>query len=61
MVIAVRVGLYLAACWLTVGMLANGLFPHAVLVVVALAAYTTLPLLVSSISNHSQSTAPPRL
>src|SRR5215203_6347161 len=46
MVIATRVGFYLAACWLTIGMLANGLFPHAVLVVVALATYTTLPLLV---------------
>src|SRR5215218_2286814 len=46
MVIATRVGLYLAACWLTIGTLANGLFPHAVLVVVALATYTTLPLLV---------------
>src|SRR5215204_536047 len=46
MVIATRVGLYLAACWLTIGMLANGLFPHAVLVVAALATYTTLPLLV---------------
>ena len=46
MVIAARVALYLAACWLTIGVLVNGLFPHAVLVVVALAAYTTLPLLV---------------
>src|SRR5215218_2487531 len=45
MVIAARVGLYLAACWLTIGVLANGLFPHAVLVVAAIAAYTTLPLL----------------
>ena len=45
MVIAARVGLYLAACWLTIGVLANGLFPHAVLVVAALAAYTTVPLL----------------
>ena len=46
MVIAARVGLYLGACWLTIGVLANGLFPHAVPVVAALAAYTTLPLLV---------------
>ena len=46
MVIAARVGVYLGACWLTIGVLANGLFPHAVFVVVALAAYTTLPLLV---------------
>jgi len=37
MVIAARVGLYLAACWLTIGVLANGLFPHAVFVVVAVA------------------------
>ena len=46
LVIAARVGLYLAACWLTIGVLANGLFPHAVLAVGALALYTTLPLLV---------------
>src|SRR5829696_4042374 len=46
MVIAARVGLYLGACWLTIGVLANGLFLHAVLVVAAVAAYTTLPLLV---------------
>ena len=45
-VIAARVALYLGACWLTIGVLANGLFPHAILVVVALAIYTTLPLLV---------------
>jgi predicted MPP superfamily phosphohydrolase len=45
-VIAARLALYLGACWLTIGVLANGLFPHAVLVVVALALYTTLPLLV---------------
>jgi uncharacterized protein len=44
MVIAARVGVYLAACWLTIGVLANGLFPHAVFAVVALALYTTLPL-----------------
>jgi predicted MPP superfamily phosphohydrolase len=46
LVIAARVGLYLAACWLTIGVVANGLFPHAVLVVVALALYSTLPLVV---------------
>src|SRR3954469_6407956 len=46
MVIAARVGVYLAACWLTIGVLANGLFPHAVFAVAALALYTTLPLLV---------------
>ena len=45
-VIAARVGLYLSACWLTIGVLANGLFPHAILIVVAVALYTTLPLLV---------------
>ena len=45
-VIAARVALYLGACWLTIGVLANGLFPHAILVVVGLACYTTLPLLV---------------
>ena len=45
LVIAARVGIYLAACWLTIGVLANGLFPHAVLAVVSLALYTTLPLL----------------
>jgi uncharacterized protein len=44
MVIAARVGVYLAACWLTIGVLANGLFPHAVFAVVALALYTKLPL-----------------
>jgi predicted MPP superfamily phosphohydrolase len=46
MVIAARVGIYLAACWLTIGVLANGLFPHAVFAVAALALYTTLPLVV---------------
>jgi predicted MPP superfamily phosphohydrolase len=45
-VIAVRVGLYLVACWLTVASLANGLFPHAVLAVGLLALYTTVPLVV---------------
>ena len=46
MVIAARVGLYLTACWVTIGVLANGLFPHAVLAVAGLALYTTLPLVV---------------
>ena len=46
LVIAARLALYLGACWLTIGVLANGLFPHAVLAVVALASYTTLPLVV---------------
>ena len=45
-VIAARVALYLGACWLTIGVLANGLFPHAILLVIAIALYTTLPLLV---------------
>ena len=45
-VVAARIALYLAASWLIVGGLANGLFPHAVLVVIALAIYTTLPLAV---------------
>ena len=45
-VIAARVGLYLGACWLTIGSLANGLFPFATLVVASIALYTTLPLVV---------------
>ena len=45
-VIAIRLGLYLGAAWLIVGALADGLFPHALLAVVALAIYTTLPLAV---------------
>ena len=45
-VIAARVALYLGACWLTIGVLADGLVPHAILVVVMVALYTTLPLLV---------------
>jgi len=45
-VIALRVGLYLVACWLTIASLANGLFPHAVLSVGLLALYTTVPLAV---------------
>ena len=45
-VTAVRVGVYLAACWLTIGVLANDLFPHAVLAVIGLALYTTLPIAV---------------
>ena len=44
--IAVRLGLYLGACWLIIGGLANGLFPRAQLAVFALALYTTLPLAV---------------
>ncbi|MDF2771011.1 MAG: metallophosphoesterase [Geminicoccaceae bacterium] len=45
-VIAARVGLYLGACWLTIGALANGLFPLAALAVALVALYTTLPLVV---------------
>ena len=45
-VITARLGLYLGASWLIVGALANGLFPHALLAVVAIALYTTLPLAV---------------
>jgi predicted MPP superfamily phosphohydrolase len=44
--IAARVGLYLGACWLTIGVLANGLFPHAALVVALIALHSTLPLVV---------------
>jgi uncharacterized protein len=44
--IAARLGVYLGACWLTIGALANGLFPYAVLVVAAIALYTALPLAV---------------
>src|SRR5689334_3807321 len=44
--IAVRLGLYLGASWLIIGALANGLFPHALTLVIALAIYTTLPLVV---------------
>lgn len=43
-VIAARLGLYLGACWLTIGSLAYGLFPSALLVVALIALYTTLPL-----------------
>ena len=46
LLIAVRLGLYLGASWLIIVSLANGLFPHAVAVVVAVAIYTTLPLAV---------------
>ena len=46
LVIAVRLGLYLGASWLIVGALANGLFPHALTLVIALAVYTTLPIAV---------------
>lgn len=45
-VIAARVGLYLGACWLTIGALASGLFPFAALTVALIALYTTLPLAV---------------
>jgi len=46
LLLAVRLGLYLGASWLIIASLANGLFPHAVAVVVAFATYTTLPLAV---------------
>jgi len=46
LLIAVRLGLYLGASWLIIASLANGLFPHALAVVLALAIYTTLPLAV---------------
>jgi predicted MPP superfamily phosphohydrolase len=46
LVVAARIGIYLAASWLIVAGLANGLFPHAASAVVALALYTTLPLAV---------------
>jgi hypothetical protein len=46
LLIAVRLGLYLGASWLIIASLANGLFPHALAAVVALALYTTLPLAV---------------
>src|SRR6478609_1324955 len=46
LIIAVRLGLYLGASWLIIASLANGLFPHALAIVVALAIYTTLPLAV---------------
>ncbi|MEP7001394.1 MAG: metallophosphoesterase [bacterium] len=43
--IAARLVLYLVAAWGTLGLLASGLFPGAVLAFAALALYTTLPLL----------------
>ena len=46
LIVAARVGIYLAAAWLIVGGLANGLFPHALALVIALAIYTTAPLAV---------------
>src|SRR6478735_6577585 len=46
LIIAVRLGLYLGASWLIIASLANGLFPHALAIVGALAFYTTLPLAV---------------
>jgi predicted MPP superfamily phosphohydrolase len=46
LLIAVRLGLYLGASWLIIAALAEGLFPHALAFVIALAIYTTLPLAV---------------
>ena len=43
--IAARVIAYLGACWVTLALLARGVFPGAGLVVLAVALYTTLPLL----------------
>ena len=43
--VAVRFLAYLAATWGTIGLLAAGLFPGAALVVLALALYSTVPLL----------------
>ena len=43
--IATRVILYLLAAWTTLGVLVAGLFPGAVAALVALALYTTLPLI----------------
>jgi uncharacterized protein len=45
-VIAARVGLYLGACWLTVGVLAAGYSRAAGIAVAVLAVYTTVPLIV---------------
>lgn len=41
-----RLGVYLAACWGTLGVLAHGAVPGATWVVTALAIYTTVPLFV---------------
>ena len=43
--IAARLALYLVAAWGTLGLLASGLFPGALAALVALAVYTTFPLL----------------
>jgi len=45
-VIVVRVGVYLGACWLAVGVLAGGYSRAAGIAVAALAVYTTVPLVV---------------
>src|SRR5438477_2494174 len=44
--IAARVGAYLLAAWATIVVLAAGLFPGAAAGALALATYTTVPLLV---------------
>ena len=43
--IATRLGLYLIVAWGTLGVLAAGLFPGALATLIAVAVYTTLPLL----------------
>src|SRR6476659_5146629 len=43
--IASRLALYLIAAWGTLGVLAAGLFPGALAALIAVAIYTTLPLL----------------
>ena len=43
--IASRLALYLIAAWGTLGVLASGLFPGALAALIAVAIYTTLPLL----------------
>ena len=45
-VIAARVGLYLGACWLSIGVLATGFSRGAGIAVAVLAVYTTVPLIV---------------
>lgn len=42
----VRVGLYLVACWSTLGVLAHDAVPAGAWIVTALATYTTIPLVV---------------
>src|SRR5690348_6509213 len=44
--IAARVAIYFFAAWATIGVLAAGLFPGALVVTLALAAWFTLPLIV---------------